>query len=321
MAVERKLIREHKKKVMVREFLHKETERAGFGGVEIQRTPMGTRISLVAERPGFVIGRRGATIKKLTDDLHDRYQLDNPQIEVQEDPNPALNSQIMAQKLAEALERGWHFRRAGHSTLRRIMESGARGCLIKISGKLTGGRSRSEKFKDGHIKYCGDTALRYMHRGYAVAKKKLGVIGVSVWIMDRNARLPDEIEVATLSPAGTLVFAKGPRATPRGAPTPTAAAPAAPAAASPRPAAPAPAPVSAAPAATPDLAAKRLEGRLTDVAGVGKAKAEALTGAGYGDIAALDKASEEDLAQIEGIGPKLAKKIKDELKRKHIGED
>ncbi|HVL47291.1 MAG TPA: 30S ribosomal protein S3, partial [Candidatus Thermoplasmatota archaeon] len=202
MAVERKLIKEHKRRVMVREFLHKETERAGFGGAEIQRTPMGTRINLVAERPGFVIGRRGATIKKLTDDLTTRFGLDNPQIEVQEDTNPSLNAQIMAQKLAEALERGWHFRRAGHSTLRRIMDSGARGCLVIIAGKLTGGRSRREKFKEGRIKFTGETAIVNMSRGYAVAKKKLGTIGVSVRIMGPDARLPDEVDVkGTEAPA------------------------------------------------------------------------------------------------------------------------
>jgi small subunit ribosomal protein S3 len=310
VAVERKLIREHKKRVMVREFLHKETERAGFGGADIQRTPMGTRISLVAERPGFVIGRRGATIKKLTDDLHDRFELDNPQIEVQEDPNPSLNAQIMAQKLAEALERGWHFRRAGHSTLRRVMEGGARGSLIKISGKLTGGRSRSEKFKAGHIKYCGDTALRYMHRGFAIAKKKLGVIGVSVWIMDPNARLPDEITVGAKDGAG--------------APAPTAASPTIPipvAATSGGAASAAAAGATGAGSATAEpkgasaAAGRKLEGRLTDVAGVGKAKAEALSEAGYSDLEALEGATEENLAQIEGIGPKLAKKIKEELKR------
>ncbi|HEV8359010.1 MAG TPA: 30S ribosomal protein S3, partial [Candidatus Thermoplasmatota archaeon] len=169
MAVERKLVDEHVRRVMVREYLKKETERAGFGGVDIQRTPMGTRITLIAERPGFVIGRRGATIKKLTDDLQTRFKLDNPQIDVQEDPNPSINASIMAMKLAEALERGWHFRRAGHSTLQRIMQGGAKGCQIIISGKITGGRSRREKFTAGHIKHCGEPALQWMDVGRSVA--------------------------------------------------------------------------------------------------------------------------------------------------------
>jgi small subunit ribosomal protein S3 len=101
----------------------------------------------------------------------------------------------MSEKLASALERGWHFRRAGHSTLRRIMEAGAKGCLVRISGKLTGQRHRTEKFKAGHIKYCGEPKALFLRQGFSVAKLKPGVIGVTVWIMDPNARLPDEIKV------------------------------------------------------------------------------------------------------------------------------
>ncbi|MBX8644670.1 MAG: 30S ribosomal protein S3, partial [Thermoplasmata archaeon] len=132
-------------------------------------------------------------IKSLTRQMEELFDFDNPQIEVQEDQNPNLNAQIMAKKLAFALERGWHFRRAGHSTVRRIMDSGARGCQVIISGKLTGQRHRTEKFKEGHIKYCGEPKRLFMREGFAAAKLKLGVIGVKVQIMVPDARLPDEI--------------------------------------------------------------------------------------------------------------------------------
>ncbi len=101
----------------------------------------------------------------------------------------------MAEKLASALERGWHFRRAGHSTLRRIMESGAKGALIKISGKLTSQRHRTQKFKAGHIKYCGEPKNDFVRVGFATAKVKKGVIGVTVWITDPKANFPDEIGI------------------------------------------------------------------------------------------------------------------------------
>ena len=101
----------------------------------------------------------------------------------------------MAEKLAEALERGWHFRRAGHSTVRRIMEAGAKGCQVIIAGKLTGARHRTEKFTEGHVKYCGETAKEVMDIGIAVAKLKAGVLGVKVRIMKPNAKLPDEIKL------------------------------------------------------------------------------------------------------------------------------
>ncbi len=196
MTSERKFIAENIRRVLLKEYFMSKTERAGFGGLKIMRTPVGTRVTLVAERPGMVIGRKGATIKALTQTVESEFKFENPQIEVQESDDPNLNAQIMAQKLASALERGWHFRRAGHSTVRRIMQAGAKGCQVTLSGKLTGQRHRTEKFKEGHIKYCGEPALQWMDLGFATAKKKLGTIGVKVMIMDPNAKLPDEVTVA-----------------------------------------------------------------------------------------------------------------------------
>ena len=173
----------------------KEVSRAGFGGLDVQRTPLGTRVILTTERPGLVIGRKGQTIKNLTTAIEEQFGFENPQIEVQEVKDPNLNAQIMAEKLAFSLERGWHFRRAGHSSVRRIMDSGAKGCYIIIAGKLTGQRHRTEKFKDGNIKFCGDPKANFMDQGYAVAKLKMGVIGVTVQIMEPNAKLPADTTV------------------------------------------------------------------------------------------------------------------------------
>ena len=197
MANERKFVTENIRRVLLKEYLMKAVDRAGFGGVEVQRTPMGTRVTLITERPGIVIGRRGAAIKTLTTAIEKDFKFDNPQVEVQEVDNPNLNAQIMAEKLAFALERGWHFRRAGHSTVRRVMDSGARGCHVVIAGKLTGERHRTEKFKEGYIKFCGEPKLKFVRQGFAVAKLKPGVIGVKVEIMAPDARLPDETDVMT----------------------------------------------------------------------------------------------------------------------------
>jgi len=194
MTGERTFIRENTNRILIKEFLIKKIEGAGFGGMTIQRTPMGTRINILVERPGMVIGKGGSKIKELTEAIRDNFNVDNPQIEIEEAGSKAsLNAQIMAEKLAEALERGWHFRRAGHSTVRRIMEAGAKGCQVIIAGKLTGARHRTEKFTEGHVKYCGEIAREVMNIGYAVAKLKPGVLGVKVRIMKPDAKLPDEI--------------------------------------------------------------------------------------------------------------------------------
>src|SRR5213594_2364388 len=102
---DKRIIVENVRRVLLKEYLMNETRRAGFGGLDIQRTPMGTRVTLLAERPGLVIGRKGGAIKALTEAVEQRFRFDNPQIEVQEVASPALNAQIMAEKLANALER------------------------------------------------------------------------------------------------------------------------------------------------------------------------------------------------------------------------
>jgi small subunit ribosomal protein S3 len=196
MATERKFIRENTKRSLIKKFLLKEIEGAGFGSMSIQRTPIGTRVNILVERPGMVIGKAGVKIKELTETIQTKFNVDNPQIEIQEAGASApLNAQIMAEKLAEALERGWHFRRAGHSTVRRIMNAGAKGCQITIAGKLTGARHRTEKFTEGHVKYCGEIAKIVMDEGFATAKLKAGVLGVKVRIMKPDAKLPDEIKL------------------------------------------------------------------------------------------------------------------------------
>ena len=195
MVTERNFIKQNIKRMLLREYIKSTIERAGFGGIDVKRHPMGTKIKLVCERPGMIIGKKGRTIKELTDTLEKKFEIENPQIEVEDVKSPNLNPHIMAYKLANAIERGWHFRRAGHSTLRRIMESGARGAQIVIAGKLTGQRHRTEKFKQGHIKFCGDTKDKWMREGRAIVKKKLGLVGIKVQIMVPNAKLPDEVEI------------------------------------------------------------------------------------------------------------------------------
>ena len=192
------MIKERVRRAQVHDYVQKKTSRAGFGGLSIQRTPLGTHVRIAAERPGLVIGRKGSDIQRLTEELERKFGYENLQVEAGEVNNFALNPLIMAAKVANALERGWNYRRAGNSMLQRIMDSGARGCQITIAGKLTGLRHRTEKFLSGHIKFCGETALELMDVGIAQAKLKPGTIGVKVAIMRPDAKLPDEIEVTSI---------------------------------------------------------------------------------------------------------------------------
>ncbi|MFB6105841.1 MAG: 30S ribosomal protein S3 [Halobacteriaceae archaeon] len=196
MADEHEFIEDGLQRSQIDEFFADELGRAGYGGMEVAHTPMGTQIVLKAEKPGMVIGKGGKNIRKITSQLQERFDLEDPQIDVQEVDEPDLNARIVAVRLANALERGWYFRKAGHTTIDRIMDAGALGAQITLAGKLTGARSRVEKFNRGYIKHNGEPAEAIVDQGYSVAVMKLGTIGVSVSIIPPNAELPDDFEVS-----------------------------------------------------------------------------------------------------------------------------
>lgn len=190
MGVERKFVKSGLDRAQIAEYFGKQLERAGYGGMNINRTPMGTQVTIYAEKPGMIIGKGGKTIHKLTHDLEAIFRIDNPQIDVQEVRVPELNAQMMASRLAGAIERGLYFRKAGHNMLRRIMESGAHGCEIDIAGKLTGPRKRTEKFVAGNMLHAGNPAMELVDKGFAIAIKKLGIIGCRVRIVPPSVTLP-----------------------------------------------------------------------------------------------------------------------------------
>ncbi|MFC6725247.1 30S ribosomal protein S3, partial [Halobium palmae] len=195
MADEHQFIEDGLQRSQIDEFFASELGRAGYGGMEVAKTPMGTQIVLKAEKPGMVIGKGGKNIRKVTRELEERFDLDDPQIDVQEVDEPDLNARIVADRLANALERGWYFRKAGHTTIDRIMDAGALGAEIKLNGKVTGARSRDEKFNRGYIKHNGEPADSVVDTGQGVAVMKLGTIGVTVKIIPPGAELPDDFAV------------------------------------------------------------------------------------------------------------------------------
>jgi small subunit ribosomal protein S3 len=195
MADEHQFIQDGMQRSQIDEFFAEELGRAGYGGMEMAPTPMGMQIVLKAEKPGMVIGKGGKNIRKVTTQLEERFNLEDPQIDVQEVDEPDLNARIVADRLANALERGWYFRKAGHTTLERIMDAGALGAEIVLSGKVTGARSRVEKFNDGYIKHNGEPAEEVVDHGQGVAVMKLGTIGVDVKIIPPGAELPDDFGV------------------------------------------------------------------------------------------------------------------------------
>jgi len=195
MSVVKHFVTEAVKKTEIDEFLRNEFERAGYGGVNIAKTPLGTHIVVYAMRPGLIIGRGGETIKELATLLEQKFQLPNPQISVAEIEIPELNAYVIASRVTSALKRGVHFRRAGFWALQQVMEAGALGAEIIISGKLRTERARYEKFKDGYIPKSGDPPLTYLHKAELHVQLKPGIFGVKVRIMPPDAFFPDQVKI------------------------------------------------------------------------------------------------------------------------------
>lgn len=196
MPVERTFIKQGIKRVELETFLETELARAGYGGVDIKRILTGTRVTIYVERPGMVIGRKGKSIKQLTDDLEQKFGLEKPQVEVVEIPKPQLSGPIMAKHIAFTLERGLGVRRVGQSMVRTIIGAGARGVEIIISGRIAGERSRSSRFYEGYLSKAGEPVKALVSHGQAVAKLKAGIVGVKVNIMPPDVALPGEIKLA-----------------------------------------------------------------------------------------------------------------------------
>ena len=195
MSIVKRFITESIKRTEIDEFLQKKLERAGYGGVNLSKTPLGTHVVIYAMRPGLVIGRGGETIKELASALEQSFKVGNPQISVSEIEVPEFNAHVVANRVASALERGVHFRRAGFWALNQVMEAGALGAEIVISGKLTTERARFEKFKAGHFPIVGEPALRAMKTAEAHVQLKPGIIGVRVKIMPSDAIFPDKVTI------------------------------------------------------------------------------------------------------------------------------
>lgn len=195
MSVVKHFVDESIKRTEIDEFLRTELENAGYGGVDIAKTPLGTHIVVYAMRPGVVIGRGGETIKGLAAVLEEKFGLPSPQISVAEIEIPELNAYIMASRIASALRRGVHYRRSGYWALNQVMEAGALGVEIIVSGKLRGQRAKYEKFRTGYLPKSGEPPLRHMRRAELHVQLKPGIFGVKVRLMPPQSEFPDKISM------------------------------------------------------------------------------------------------------------------------------
>ena len=195
--IERKFVASNMNEFMIEEFISKSIKGAEHSHTKVKRTPLGEKVIIYSARPGLVVGRKGANIKQLTKVLKKKFNLENPQIEINEVDKPMLDARIVAERIASTLERfgSNKFKGVGHKTMSDVLASGALGIEILISGKIPGSRARSWRFYSGYLKKCGDIALTGVGKANVYAQLKSGAVGVKVSIMPPDIVLPDTIEI------------------------------------------------------------------------------------------------------------------------------
>jgi len=198
------VIKDNYNMMLLNDFLREEIKESGFHRVEVSKTPSGTKIVLHVTRPGIVIGRKGAGIKKLTEKIESDFGFKNPQISVEEVEKAELSPSVMCNRMAAHIERGTAFRRATMWTLNQIMEAGAMGVQIIVSGKLRGDRSAFEKHTQGILPRAGNYAKDLVSEDITHTKTPMGLIGIKIRIA-RKEKLVPEFKLKTLSKTTTEV--------------------------------------------------------------------------------------------------------------------
>ncbi|MFL6430090.1 MAG: 30S ribosomal protein S3 [Nitrososphaeraceae archaeon] len=189
------------------EYLSSTLKDAGYGGVDVQKTPIGTRITLNVTRPGLVIGRKGVGIKDITSKLETKFGLANPQISVMEVQVPELNPKIMCNRIAQLIERGTAFRRACLWTINTISNAGALGAEVTVSGKLRSERAHFEKHSVGVLPKSGDMADRVVKVGVTHVLSKMGLMGIQLRIALKD-QAPQEFEYSDVTSAAEQLAAE-----------------------------------------------------------------------------------------------------------------
>ena len=191
MSSVKNVIKDNYNAMLINDFLRKKIKDSGFSNVEISKNPTGTRVTLYVTRPGIVIGRKGSGIKELTELLEKKFGLKNPQIAVEEIQKPELSPNVMCNRMASHLERGTAFRRATMWTMQQIMENGAMGTQITISGKLRGDRSAFEKHSAGILPRAGHHADVVVSEDIVHVETAMGLIGVRIRIAIKEKLIPE----------------------------------------------------------------------------------------------------------------------------------
>lgn len=164
----------------IRDFLKKELYYAGISDIIIERTAKRVRITLVAARPGVIIGKKGADIDKIKNRV-EKLINKNVTLNIREEKRPQASAQLAAENVAMQLERRVAFRRAMKKVIQAAKKAGAKGIKVQVAGRLGGAEmARTEWYLEGRVPL--HTLRAKIDYGFAQAHTTYGIIGVKVWI-------------------------------------------------------------------------------------------------------------------------------------------
>jgi len=197
--IERTFIEQGMKKIQLEQYMLQHLDKAGFTGLEIVKTPLVTRIVLNVARPGLAIGKGGQNIRMLTNDIGERFGIQNPQIEIRDIKQPELDSKATVDRMIGLIERGYSWRSVAFRTVQDIMRAGAQGVEMVLKGKLSGkgGRKRKQRIAQGYMKKVGDQ-VKLVDFAKGAAYPKAGAIGIKLSIIHPGVIFPDKINIKEL---------------------------------------------------------------------------------------------------------------------------
>ncbi len=195
--IEREFVAQKTKEYYIKKYIESKLNKVGVSSIRLKKIPLGEKIIIETSRPSLIVGSKGSNIKDLTKALKRDFKLENPQIEIIEVKKIFLDANIVAERIASSLERfgSQRFKGVGHKVMENVMNSGALGVEIIISGKIPSTRARNWRFYQGYLKKCGDVAIHGVKSAKISALLKSGIVGIKVSIMPPDIILPDHIDI------------------------------------------------------------------------------------------------------------------------------
>ncbi len=179
--------------LMLRSDLKKKLGHAGVSAIEIERAANKLKVNILTSRPGIIIGRKGAEVDRLKDEIRKRTRRD-VFINILEIDKPEIDAQLVAEAIGMQLEKRVAFRRAMRKAVESAMRFGAKGIKVRVAGRLAGAEiARSEWYLEGRLPL--HTLRAEVDYGFAEGRTTYGVIGIKVWIYrgeSREIRVPED---------------------------------------------------------------------------------------------------------------------------------